>query len=128
MISRGGEPIYIKNLKKKYKISKAINVPTNWDSPPFVYIPFPKCDSTTRTYQLYNDFVDKYMNLTKFNDTFISKKNFFNTINKFFPGKYLTETILNYMRKNFKNIESISFTEFNWVYFDTVKKEETYFL
>ena len=62
-----------------------------------------------------------------FNDTFISKKNFFNTINKFFPGKYLTETILNYMRKNFKNIESISFTEFNWVYFDTVKKEETYF-
>ena len=61
-----------------------------------------------------------------FNDTFISKKNFFNTINKFFPGKYLTETILNYMRKNFKNIESISFTEFNWVYFDTVKKEENY--
>ena len=62
-----------------------------------------------------------------FNDTFISKKNFFNTINKFFPGKYLTETILNYMKKNFKNIESISFTEFNWVYFDTVKKEESYF-
>ena len=61
-----------------------------------------------------------------FNDTFISKKNFFNTINKFFPGKYLTETILNYMRKNFKNIESISFTEFNWVYFDTVQKEENY--
>ena len=61
-----------------------------------------------------------------FNDTFISKKNFFNTINKFFPGKYLTETILNYMRKNFKNIESISFPEFNWVYFDTVKKEENY--
>ena len=61
-----------------------------------------------------------------FNDTFISKKNFFNTINKFFPGKYLTETILNYMRKNFKNIESISFTEFNWVYFDTVENEEKY--
>ena len=61
-----------------------------------------------------------------FNDTFISKKNFFNTINKFFPGKYLTETILHYMRKNFKNIESISFPEFNWVYFDTVEKEENY--
>ena len=61
-----------------------------------------------------------------FNDTFISKKNFFNTINKFFPGKYLTEIILNYMRKNFKNIENISYTEFNWVYFDTVEKEEEY--
>ena len=61
-----------------------------------------------------------------FNDTFISKKNFFNTINKFFPGKYLTETILNYMRKNFDDIEHISFTDFNWVYFDNVQKEEEY--
>ena len=36
MLSRGGEPIYIKNLKKKYKISKAIHVPINWDSPLFI--------------------------------------------------------------------------------------------
>ena len=36
MISRGGEPIYIKNLKKKYKISKAIHVPINLDSPLFI--------------------------------------------------------------------------------------------
>ena len=61
-----------------------------------------------------------------FNDTFISKKNFFNTINKFFPGKYLTETILNYMNKNFKDVDHITFTDFNWVYFDNVKKEEEY--
>ena len=61
-----------------------------------------------------------------FNDTFISKKNFFNTINKFFPGKYLTETILHYMRKNFNNIENISFPEFNFVYFDNIQKEEDY--
>ena len=31
MLSKGGEPIYLKNLKKKYKISKAINVPIIWD-------------------------------------------------------------------------------------------------
>ena len=61
-----------------------------------------------------------------FNDTFISKKNFFNTINKFFPGKYLTETILNYMKKYFTDIEHITFTTFNWVYFDNVKKEDEY--
>ena len=72
MFSGGYDPINVKYLKKKYKISKAINVPSNWDSPPFVFIPFPKCDSTTRTYQLYNDFVDKYMNLTPFKDSFIS--------------------------------------------------------
>ena len=77
MFSEGYDPINVNNLKKKYKISKAINVPTNWDSPPFVYIPFPKCDSATRTYQLYNDFVDKYMNLTKFNDTFISNESYY---------------------------------------------------
>ena len=61
-----------------------------------------------------------------FNDTFISKKNFFNTINKFFPGKYLTETILHYMRKNFSNIENISYSEFNFIYFDSVQREEDY--
>lgn len=61
-----------------------------------------------------------------FNDTYISKKNFFNTINKFFPGKYLTETILNYMKKNFNNIDHISYSEFNFIYFDNVQKEEEY--
>ena len=77
MFSEGYDPINVNILKKKYKISKAINVPTNWDSPPFVYVNFPKCDSTTRTYQLYNDFVDKYMNLTTFKDTFISNESFY---------------------------------------------------
>ena len=72
MFSGGMEPLYAKNLKKKYKISRAINVPMNWDSPPFIYIDFPKCDSIMRTYQLYNDFVDKYMNLKPFSDIFIS--------------------------------------------------------
>ena len=49
MISRGGEPIYIKNLKKKYKISKAIHVPINWDSPLSIEIDFPTCDHRTKT-------------------------------------------------------------------------------
>ena len=72
MISRGGKPIYVKNLKKKYKISKAIYIPINWDSPPLTFKYFPKCDSIMRTFRLYNDFVDKYMNLKPFKDTFIS--------------------------------------------------------
>ena len=69
------EPIYLNNLKKKYKISKAINVPMNWDTPTFILMDLPKCDSTTRTYQLYNDFVDKYISLTPYKDTFISDEN-----------------------------------------------------
>ena len=72
MLSRGGELIYARNLKKKYKISKAINVPINWDSPPFIYIDIPKCNLATRTYKLYNDLIDKYMALKPFKDKFIS--------------------------------------------------------
>ena len=72
MISRGGEPIYIRNLKKKYKISKAIHVPINWDSSLFLYIDFPKCDSPTKSYKLYNDFVDKYLDIKPFEDKFIT--------------------------------------------------------
>ena len=72
MISRGGEPMYIKNLKQKYKISKAIHVPINWDSPLSIEIDFPTCDHRTKTYKLYNDFIDKYMDIKPFKDIFIT--------------------------------------------------------
>ena len=84
MLSRGGGLIYVKNLKKKYKISKAINVPMNWDSSIFLYIGIPHCSSMMRTYQLYNDFVDKYMNLKPFIDNFIS-----DNITYYYPHKTL---------------------------------------
>ena len=43
IVSRGGEPIYIKNLKKKYLISNAFHIPINWDSGAFTpYLPFDK--------------------------------------------------------------------------------------
>jgi hypothetical protein len=72
VISQGGEPIYIRNLKKKYKISKAIHVPINWDSPLFIYVNFPKCNKISKTYKLYNDLIDKYMDLKPFEDKFIT--------------------------------------------------------
>jgi len=72
MISKGGEPINIRNLKKKYKISKAIHIPINWDSPLFLNIDFPTCDSATKSYKLYNDFINKYLNIKPFEDKFIT--------------------------------------------------------
>ena len=72
MISKGGEPIYIKNLKKKYKISKAVFVPINWDSPLFIEVDTPECKTPTKTYQFYNDFVDKYLDIKPFKDKFIT--------------------------------------------------------
>ena len=77
MISRGGKPVHIKNLKKKYKISKAIHVPINWDSPAFIYTDIIQCNSSTKTYKLYNDLIDRYMNIKTFKDKFINDNSTF---------------------------------------------------
>ena len=72
IVSRGGEPIFIRNLKKKYHISSAIHVPVNWDSGAFIYNKFRNCKHSTKTYELLNDLVNKYMKIQDFKDKFIS--------------------------------------------------------
>jgi len=72
VISQGGEPIYIRKLKKRYKISKAIHAPINWDSPLYISVQIPKCDNISKTYKLFNELIDKYMNLKPFEDKFIT--------------------------------------------------------
>ena len=74
LIGRGGQPIYIKNLNmsKKYHISNAIHVPINWDSPCFIISGVPACKYPTLTYSFYNALIDNYMNITEFQDSFIS--------------------------------------------------------
>ena len=71
------EPIYIKNLKKKYHISSAIHVPINWDSPCFISSGIPFCKSPTKTFKLYNDLIDKYMNIQNYEDSFKSDNEIF---------------------------------------------------
>ena len=89
MISKGGEPIYIKKLKKKYKISKAIHVPINWDSPAYLNLDYPFCDNPTKTYKLYNNLVDKYLNIKKYHDIFKSRNEAF-----YYPKKIIDENNL----------------------------------
>ena len=72
IISRGGEPLFIRNLKKKYKISKGIHVPIIWDSTAFTKLNNIKCEYQTKTYKLYNDLVDKYLHIKSFTDSFYS--------------------------------------------------------
>jgi len=72
IVSRGGEPIFIRNLTKKYHISSAIHIPINWDSGAFIYNTFRNCKYPTKTYELLNDLVNKYMNIQDFKDKFIS--------------------------------------------------------
>ena len=72
IVSRGGEPIYIRNLKKKYQISSAFHIPINWDSGAFITNGFQNCKYSTKTYKLLNDLVNKYMKIPDFKDSFIS--------------------------------------------------------
>ena len=73
IISRGGEPIYIRNLNKKFIVSSAVHVPINVDSPVFMDINFPYCGQHQgRIYKILNDLIMKYMNISTYEDKFIS--------------------------------------------------------
>jgi hypothetical protein len=72
VLSRGGEPIHIKNLKKKYHIKSAVHVPINWDSPCFLQYKAPICKYPTKTYQLFNYLVNRYMKIEPFKDSFVN--------------------------------------------------------
>ena len=81
IISRGGEPIHIKSLNKKYHITSAIHIPINWDSPLFIElnIPngYPVCKYSTQTYNLLNNLINKYIIIPAFKDSFVSDKETF---------------------------------------------------
>ena len=101
----------------------------------FLHENYPKCEDAFKFFHsvktqlqetpTYNDYLSK--------NTFITKKEFFDGINKIFPNKYRTSTILNYYQKIFKKklnqnkkfenqkqqdiFTNIKFSEFNYVYY-----------
>ena len=81
LVSRGGEPLFVRNLKHEYHISSAFHIPINWDSPLFVRLPIPRgypdCKYPTQTYNIFNNLINKYLNLPNFKDSFISDNNIF---------------------------------------------------
>ena len=95
VISRGGTPIHIKELKKKYHISSAIHVPINWDSPCFIlFSKLPHCKNPTKTFIYLNKYVDKYLNISNFTE----------------PLKYDNETF--YYSKTVTDPNSSKYTKF----------------
>ena len=69
MISRGGEPIHIRELKKKYLISQAVHVPVNWDSPCFVMFEKPPiCKYQSKAFHYLNELINKFMNVPNFTE------------------------------------------------------------
>ena len=69
IISRGGEPLHIRNLKKKYLISKAIHIPINWDNPCFILFKTPpRCKYQSKAFYYLNEYINKYMNIPNFTE------------------------------------------------------------
>ena len=77
LISRGNKPIYIRDLNKKYHISSAIHIPIGADSPLFMMVNTHNCKYSTVTYSLVNKLINKYLNLTKYNESFKSDNDTF---------------------------------------------------
>ena len=94
IISRGGEPLYIRNMKQKYHISSAFHIPINWDSPLFIRINnkkgYPDCKYSTQTYNILNNLINKYLNISVFKDSFISDEEIF----------YYPESVIQYFKSN----------------------------
>ena len=94
LISRGGEPIYIRNLHQKYHISSAIHIPINWDSPLFLKLKIPRgypdCKYPTQSYNILNNLINKYLIIPNYNDSFISDKD-----NFYYPESVIYNSKLN---------------------------------
>ena len=107
LIGRGGEPIHIKNLTKKYLVSKGVHIPINWDSPCFIRSEVPECiNHPTKTYYLYNMLIDKYISPDNYTDI-ISNNNKNNSEIFYYP-----ETIINEIAKNKNSFNKI--LTFQW--------------
>ena len=64
-------------MKKKYRISSAIHVPINWDSPCFIRTSVPNCQYPSITYKYFNDMLNLYMDIKPYEDSFISDNEIF---------------------------------------------------
>ena len=107
LIGRGGEPIHIKNLTKKYLVSKGVHIPINWDSPCFIRSEVPECiNHPTKTYYLYNMLIDKYISPDNYTDI-ISNNNKNNSEIFYYP-----EIIINEITKNKNSFNKI--LTFQW--------------
>jgi hypothetical protein len=96
VISRGGEPIHISQLKNKtYHIKEAFYVPINWDSPCFSLFPdIQNCIYSGQGYNYFNELINKYLQIPNFTE----------------PTNYDKE--IYYYPKNMTNPNSSNYTTF----------------
>ena len=90
IISRGNKPLYLRNLNRKYFVSSAINIPVAGDSPLYMFLKCPDCKYSIKTYKIINNLINKYLNITLFQDSFISDNEIF-----YYPKKTINSHKLN---------------------------------
>jgi hypothetical protein len=95
LISRGGEPIHIRNLSKKYHISNAFHLPIGLDTPlNYPIKEIPTCKYKAKAYYYLNRYINKYIKIPEFKDSL----------------EYDNETF--YYPKTVRDINSKNYTKF----------------
>ena len=78
LISRGGEPVHIRNLSKKFHISNAFHIPIGWDTPlNYGIVNVPNCKYPSRSYYYLNQYINKYIEIPYFRDSIKYNKKIF---------------------------------------------------
>jgi len=101
----------MQNYKSSVKVNSSINFHEN------------NSNNNENYFSNTDDLNGSENNINNLTSLALTKKEIFDGINNLFPKKYISHTLINYLKKNFKNIEEIPFTEFNYVYFDNIKIE-----
>ena len=123
-ISNENEYLTLENIKKIFDLNK-FKFYENMHSDIYIFINqnFP---SSIDAFRYFHNIKLISSTLPTYNDKIsyeneISKKDFFNGINKLFPNKYETNTILNYISKYFPNSNKtniIKYNEFTYLYYN----------
>ena len=131
-ISNGNEYLTLQNIKKIFDLNK-YKFYENMHSDIYIFINqnFP---SSIDAFRYFHDIKKISSTLPTYNDKIsyeneISKKDFFNGINKLFPNKYETNTILNYISKYFPNSNKtniIKYNEFTYLYYNKYEFNNTF--
>jgi hypothetical protein len=92
--------VYIRDIKTKFRVSKAVLVPVNFDTPMLLsFSPSQDCSKPSPAYQLLNDLINQYAYLS-FKDNF----NSYNSSLFYYPKSVIDHYLSN---KSFKKIVTI---------------------
>ena len=131
-ISNGNEYLTLQHLKKIFDTNKfSFYNNMHNDIYSFINQNFP---NSIDAFRYFHDIKPISSTLPTYSDKIgerdeISRKEFFNGINKLFPQKYETNTVLNYISKYFPNsieTNSIKYNEFTYLYFNKIEFNNTF--